>query len=89
MRVSVSECVCVYVCVCVCERVSVCVCVCVYECVCVSNCKARATGPVTHPGGHPSRGEPGYLILKVDPAHANHIHHVSWVVEGAGKGGAR
>ena len=39
--------------------------------------------PETYPGGHPTRGEAGNLILKVDPTHSNYIHHVCRVVQGA------
>ena len=48
---------------------------------------------VAYPCRHPAGGERGEAVLVVDPAHANHVHHVSWIIEsterkeGEGEGG--
>jgi hypothetical protein len=37
----------------------------------------------TYPSGHPPGGEPGNVVLKINPTDPNHIHLIRWVVEGA------
>ena len=36
---------------------------------------------VAYPCRHPTGGEWGEAVLVVDPAHANHVHHVSWIIK--------
>ena len=36
---------------------------------------------VAYPCRHPTGGERGEAVLVVDPAHANHVHHVSWIIK--------
>ena len=36
---------------------------------------------VAYPCCHPTGGERGEAVLVVDPAHANHVHHVGWIIK--------
>ena len=41
----------------------------------------------TDPGSHASRWKCRYFLFEADSSHTYHIHHVSWVIEGAGEKG--
>ena len=36
---------------------------------------------MAYPCRHPAGGERGEAVLVVDPTHANHVHHVSWIIK--------